>query len=116
MDVNFEKRLLRPTNPNIISPNGLTRASRNLFGRSPGEGGSSPSSIHSPTRMASPNASVSIVRNLTRGAIILILRLTSLIITHNFIPFFSHQCIEKILGCVEARLDLHCIVAQWQVQ
>ena len=58
MDVNFEKRLLRPTNPNIISPNGLTRASRNLFGRSPGEGGSSPSSVHSPTRIGSPNASV----------------------------------------------------------
>ena len=59
MDVNFEKRLLRPSNPNIISPNGLSRASRNLFGRSPGEGGSSPSSIHSPTRNSSPSASVS---------------------------------------------------------
>ena len=59
MDVNFEKRLLRPTNPNIISPNGLSRASRNLFGRSPGEAGPSSPSIHSPTRNVSPSGSVS---------------------------------------------------------
>ena len=58
MDVNFEKRLLRPANGNIISPNGLGRASRNLFGRSPGEGGPSSSSIQSPTRNVSPGNSV----------------------------------------------------------
>ena len=59
MDVNFEKRLLRPANANIISPNGLSRASRNLFGRSPVEAGSSQYSLRSPTRNVSPSISVS---------------------------------------------------------
>ena len=61
MDVNFEKRLLRPTNANIISTNGLPRASRNLFGASAGSvvgGGTNSSSIHSPTRNISPGSSV----------------------------------------------------------
>ena len=57
MDVHFEKRLLRQNNNNIISTNGLPRASRNLFGGSPGSGGT-PSSVHSPTRNISPGGSV----------------------------------------------------------
>jgi hypothetical protein len=67
MDVNFEKRLLRPTNANIISPNGLPRASRNLFGGSPGSfggGGANSSSVHSPTRNISPSTSVCITKNI----------------------------------------------------
>ena len=56
MDVHFEKRFLRQNN-NIMSTNGLPRASRNLFGGSPGSGGT-PSSVHSPTRNISPGGSV----------------------------------------------------------
>ena len=56
MDVNFEKRLLRPANANIISPNGLSRASRNLFGRSPVEVGSSQYSLRSQTSNVSPSS------------------------------------------------------------
>ena len=61
MDVHFEKRLLRQSNGNVISTNGLPRASRNLFGGSPGSYGvgGAPSSVPSPTRNISPGGSVS---------------------------------------------------------
>ena len=74
MDVHFEKRLLRQANGTIM--NASPRASRNLFGASPGGGstgaarGTSPSSIHSPAPSSSPSSSVSSTTFLSVGGLV----------------------------------------------
>ena len=107
MDVNFEKRLLRPANANIISPNGLSRASRNLFGRSPVEAGSSQYSLRSPTRNVSPSISVSKtdIHDMLLECNILLKLFWIIIIFINSI--YSLRCIERALAIGDHHLDHH---------
>ena len=106
MDVNFEKRLLRPANANIISPNGLSRASRNLFGRSPVEAGPNQYSLRSPTRNVSPSISVSVTDIHDTEMNFHSVKLFRIIII-SIHSIYSLRCIERALAIGDHHLDHH---------